>query len=267
MKTYITGATGTIGKHISGDLRQIKIDLEKDLAPPLEFAPNEEFTFIHLAGKVGVEAVSRDVDLAFKVNVTSSRALAQECIKAGVQKFIYVSTSHVYQRSNELLDENSPINPTNVYSQQKRMAELAIIDAFSASPEQLVIARVFSILDWGTPEFTLGGAILKLLRGEISNLNAGKDLRDFLTPRKVASILMEITANTHLSGIVNICSSNPISIAAAAGRMLEEAGKPELALKIISEHSMNPIIVGSNQKLKKAIPNLDLQWVPSKLTS
>jgi nucleoside-diphosphate-sugar epimerase len=266
MNTYITGATGTIGRHFVNSARKIDVDLEKDFVLSPEIASKGEFTLVHLAGKVGVEAVSRDIDLAFKVNVTSSRLLAEECIKAGIKKFIYVSTSHVYQRSNELLDENSPTNPLNVYSQQKRMAELEIIDAFRATPERLVIARVFSILDWGTPEFTLGGAVLKLLRGEISSLNAGMDLRDFLTPKKVASILMEIAVSTQLSGIVNICSSNPISIADAAGRMLKEAGAPELALKIVSEHSMNPVIVGSNQKLKKAIPNLDLQWVPSKLT-
>jgi len=263
----MTGATGTIGKHIADNVRKIEIDLNKDFVLPLEITPKEEFTFIHLAGKVGVEAVSRDIDLAFKVNVISSRLLAEECIKAGVKKFIYVSTSHVYQQSNELLDENSPVNPTNVYTKQKRTAELEIIDAFRTRPEQLVIARVFSVLDWGTAEFTLGGAILKLLKGEISNLNAGKDLRNFLTPRKVANILTEIATNTHLSGIVNICSSNTISVADAAGRMLEEAGRPELALKIMSEHSLNPIVVGSNQKLKMAIPNLDLQWEPSKLTS
>ena len=265
MNIFATGTTGTIGRHITRGAHPINIDLGNDFELPREVTDCDEFTLIHLAGKVGLQAVSQDVELAHKINVTSSRLLAEKCIEAGVRKFIYVSTSHVYQQSIQLLDENSSIYPTTKYAQQKRMAEQEILEAFKNIPERLVVARVFSILDWGTPEFTLGSAILKLLKGEISSINSGMDLRDFLTPNKVASILIEVAVRSQLSGVVNICSSNAISIAEAAGRMLTEVGKPELAQKVISENSKNPVIVGNNQKLMDALPYLDLKWIPSKL--
>ena len=132
-------------------------------------------------------------------------------------------------------------------------------------PEQLIVARVFSILDWGTPEFTLGGAVLKLLNGEINKINSGLDLRVFLTPQRVASILIEVAKCDHLFGIVNICGSNPISIAEAVGRMLSESGRSDLLDRVVSEKSLNPVIVGSNQKLLNALPHLELSWMPSQL--
>jgi nucleoside-diphosphate-sugar epimerase len=265
MAIFATGTTGTIGKFLMGDVHPISIELGEQFELPAQLSESNNFALIHLAGIVGVQAVSKNIELAHKINVTATRRLAERCIARGVKKFVYVSTSHVYKQSTELLDEQSETHPTTKYAEQKRLAELEVLDAFKDIPERLVVARVFSILDWGTPEFTLGGAVLKLFEGEITSLNSGLDLRDFLTPQKVASVLLEVAACDHLFGIVNICSSNSISIAEATGRMLSESGRPELSSGVVSENSINPVIIGNNQKLLKALPHLDLKWNPSKL--
>lgn len=265
MKTEIfaTGTTGTIGKYLRNRVRPIHIELGHDFELPLELLESDNFALIHLGGIVGVQAVSKNVELAHQINVTATRLLAEKCIARGVKKFVYVSTSHVYTPSADVLDENCETHPTTKYAEQKRLAEIEVLEAFKDIPERLVVARVFSILDWGTPEFTLGGAVLKLLQGEITNLNSGLDLRDFLTPQKVASILTEVATCDQLFGIVNICSSIPISIADAVGRMLSESGRSDLIARVISEKSINPVIVGSNQKLLEALPHLELSWMPS----
>ena len=263
MDIFATGTTGTIGKHLKQSVRPIQIELEKDFELPTELIESNNFAIIHLAGIVGVQAVSQNIELAHQINVTATRLLAEKCIAIGVKRFVYVSTSHVYESSACLLDENCQIQPTTKYAEQKRLAEIEVLAAFKDIPERLVIARVFSILDWGTPEFTLGGAVQKLLKGEITNLNYGLDLRDFLTPKKVASILVEVTECNQLYGIVNICSANPISILEAVGRMLTESGRSDLIARVVSENSTYPVIVGSNQKLIGAMPHLDLMWTPS----
>ena len=265
MDIFATGTTGTIGKYLESGVHPIQIDLEHDFELPPELLESNNFALIHLGGIVGVQAVSKNVKLAHQINVTSSRLLAEKCIERGVKKFIYVSTSHVYKSSADVLDENYETYPTTKYAEQKRLAEIAVLEAFKDIPERLVVARVFSILDWGTPEFTLGGAVLKLLNGKIANLKSGLDLRDFLTPQKVASVLMEVATCDQLFGIVNICSSNPISISDAVGRMLSESGRSDLIASVVSEKSTNPVIVGSNLKLLKALPHLELTWAPSQL--
>ncbi len=265
MDIFATGATGSIGKYLKNIVHPIQLELEHDFKLPSELLKSNNFALIHLGGIVGDQAVSKNIELAYRINVTATRFLAEKCIASGVKKFIYVSTSHVYKPSVDLLDENSETYPRTKYAEQKRLAEIEVLDAFKDRPEQLVVARVFSILDWGTPEFTLGGAVLKLLNGKIANLNYGLDVRDFLTPKKVASVLMDIATCNRLFGIVNVCSSNPISIFEAVGRMLSESGRPDLIARVVSENSATPVIAGSNQKLKEALPHLDLKWSPSKL--
>jgi len=266
MDIFATGTTGTIGKYLEGDVHPVRIELDDEFELPTQLSENNNFALIHLAGTVGVQAVSKNVELAHKINVTATRRLAEKCIASGVKKFVYVSTSHVYKQSTQLLDEQSETHPTTEYAEQKRLAEIEVLDVFKDIPERLVVARVFSILDWGTPEFTLGGAVLKLFKGQITSLNSGLDLRDFLTPQKVASVLTEVAACNKLFGIVNICSSNSISIAEATGRMLSDSGRPDLSGSVVSDNSINPVIIGKNDKLLKALPFLDLKWVPSKLT-
>lgn len=267
MDIFATGTTGTIGKYLKSSVQPIQIELEHDFDLPREVLESKNFAFIHLGGIVGAEAVSRNVELAHEINVTATRLLAEKCIESGVKKFIYVSTSHVYKSSANVLDENCETFPTTKYAEQKRLAEIEVLEAFKAIPERLVVARVFSILDWGTPEFTLGGAVLKLLNEKITHLNSGLDLRDFLTPEKVASVLIEIAICDQLFGIVNICSSHPISISEAVGRMLSESGRSDLIARVVPEKSSNPVIVGSNQKLLNALPHLELSWTPSQLNN
>jgi nucleoside-diphosphate-sugar epimerase len=194
MDIFATGTTGTIGRYLTNNVRSIDIELGHEFELPPELYESKDFAFIHLAGTVGVQAVSKNVELAHKINVTGTRLLAEKCVANGVRKFIYVSTSHVYKQSAHLLDESCETYPITKYAEQKRLAEIEVLDAFKDIPERLVVARVFSILDWGTPEFTLGGAVLKLLKGEVTSLNSGLDLRDFLTPQKVASVLVEVAA-------------------------------------------------------------------------
>lgn len=262
---FATGTTGTIGQYLRNCARPMHIKLERDFELPTDLLASADFALIHLAAIVGERAVTKNIELAHQINVTATRRLAEKCIESGVKKFVYVSTSHVYRSSVNVLDENCETYPNTKYSEQKRLAEIAVLDAFKEMPERLVVARIFSILDWGTPEFTLGGAVLKLLNGEINNINSGLDLRVFLTPQKVACILMEVAKCDQLFGIVNICGSNPISIAEAVGRMLSESGRPDLIARVISETSSNPIIVGSNKKLLEALPHLELSWTPSQL--
>lgn len=260
---FATGVSGTIGKHFADKVLKIDIDLLKStkIFIPL-IKPGD--LILHAAAVVGSINVRKDVASSYLVNVKNSIRLAQFAKDLGVSKFVYVSTSHVYAKSDEILNEDSTTLPNNVYAEQKLEAEQGISQIFSDSPEKLCIVRVFSVLDWDVADFTLGGAIKKLiLPNSDFILSNADDVRDFLTPRKIATCLISI-ANCHsLHGIVNLSTRTAITVREAALIMLENSGFKLPKDRIIGGCSDFPYIVGDNSKIKSYIPDLDLTWRPT----
>ena len=262
MKVYANGLSGTIGKHISKKVSGLKGDLRKsDQFNKFEEISGEDLVFIHLAAVVGASLVERDISSSHQINVDAVERMGEIALGQNIKKFIYVSTSHVYARSNERISESYPLNPQSVYANQKMKAEDILLEIFREQPERLLILRVFSILDWGMPEYTLGGAIEKLLtEPETRTLSNSDDIRDFLTPRNVANNLEEIAFNTNLSGVYNLCSSK--------GRTLKEAALSMAKFRNINlsnncfkvnEKEVTKI-VGDNNKLLSAYSKLNLKW-------
>ena len=262
---FATGVSGTIGKHFKNQVFPIYYDLRNS---ELRNIPNFKIgdCILHAAAVVGPESVSKDRITSHKVNVEASKMLAQFAKDNGVSRFIYVSTSHVYARSNSLLTELSPTDPSNIYAEQKFEAEGEISLIFRDCPEKLCIVRVFSVLDWDVADFTLGGGIKKLVSDNSNfTLNYGDDIRDFLTPRLIAHALVCIANEALLTGIINLSTGTGLTVKDAAKIMLEGSGYKLPANRIVSGNSEYPYVVGDNSKLKKALPDLNLRWKPSRL--
>lgn len=62
----------------------------------------------------------------FNNNVVNSLALIEAAANVGIQRFVFSSTAAVYASSDDPLDEESPLGPTNVYGQTKLMVEQAL---------------------------------------------------------------------------------------------------------------------------------------------
>ena len=267
MKLYATGLTGTIGKHLANQVQNIDIDLRspKEVFNQLTFDANS--CIIHLAGVVGPALVEKDLKNSYQINVEGAKKLALAALDAGIERFVYVSTSHVYKPSTKILTEESEIGPSNVYAQQKLEAELEVQKVFQTSPTRLSIVRVFSVLDWDVQEFTLGGGIKKLSMDDPEFvLGNSDDVRDFLTPKKIAEVLIKIANEPSLTGIVNMCTGQGLTVSEAATRMLKESGFSPMEAKIRPGNSGMPSMVGDNSKLLSYLPNLQLEWEPSRFS-
>lgn len=263
---YATGGSGTIGKYLSNRVTSLQVDLS-DRNFDLRMDKNAKLkSLIHLAGIVGNNRVQEDQEYSFRVNVQSTRILAEKFLEYGGDKFIYVSSSHVYAPQDYPLDENSNLEPRNLYASQKLAAELELHKVFGGAQDKLCIVRVFSVLNWGTHPFTLGGAIMNLAKDKTDyKLNYGDDIRDFLTPSTIANTLEEMSTRLDLEGVFNLCSGFGISISKAATRMLDESGFQVGKDRINGGHSEVPYLVGNNSKLKAKIPNVSLEWTPSRI--
>ena len=262
---FATGVSGTIGKHFKNQVFAINYDLRDSELKSIPHIKKAD-CILHSAAVVGPKSVSKDLTTSYKVNVKASKMLAEFAKNNEISRFIYVSTSHVYARSNSLLTESSATAPNNVYAEQKLEAEEEISSIFRDYPEKLCIVRVFSVLDWDVADFTLGGGIKKLT-SDNSNfiLNYGDDIRDFLTPHLIANTLISIANEAHLTGIVNLATGIGIKVKDAARTMLEGSGYKLPANRIVSGNSDYPYVVGDNSKLKAALPDLNLKWNPSRL--
>jgi nucleoside-diphosphate-sugar epimerase len=264
-RIYATGMTGTIGRHLKNNVNRLNIDLTKKYIKDLNELLEPGGIFLHLAAIVGDSAINKDFDTARKVNVESPIDLAKICLSKNFDKFVFVSTSHVYACTSDIISESSPVNPRGIYSEQKIEVEDKLLHLFSDSPEKLCIVRIFSILDWGMPDFTLGGALKKLVNAN-SNfvLKNSDDIRDFLTPKTVAQTLTKISLCNSLAGIVNLSSATGTSIKKATEIMFTNSNLILQKSRLIPGNSSFPTIIGSNSKLLFNLPNLELKWQPSK---
>ncbi|MEX0787448.1 MAG: UDP-glucose 4-epimerase GalE [Anaerolineales bacterium] len=81
---------------------------------------------LHCAAFIEAGESMRDPGKYFANNVTRSLDLMEAAQAAGVGRFVLSSTAAVYAPSDDLLTEDSPIRPANVYGGTKWMIELAL---------------------------------------------------------------------------------------------------------------------------------------------
>jgi len=262
LKVFANGLSGTIGKHISKKVKTLSGDLNtSDQANKFIEICSEDLVFIHLAAIVGAALVEKNSSTSYQINVKAVEELGEIALDRNIEKFIYVSTSLVYDTSNEEISENYPLNPQTSYATQKKDAEEILSKVFREKPEKLLILRVFSILDWGMPEYTLGGAIENLLKNpNVATLSNSKNIRDFLTPKNVATNLEKIAFHSNLSGIYNLCSSKGRTIKEAA-YLMAKSKKIQLNENCFQNNfNESTKIIGDNRKILSAYGKLDLEW-------
>jgi UDP-glucose 4-epimerase len=81
---------------------------------------------MHFAAFIEAGESMKDPGRFFKNNFGNSLQLIETAVRAGVKRFVFSSTAAVYQSSEEPLNEDSSLGPTNVYGQTKLMTEQAL---------------------------------------------------------------------------------------------------------------------------------------------
>lgn len=78
---------------------------------------------MHFAAFIEAGESMKEPGKFFRNNFANSVQLMDAAVQAGVRKIVFSSTAAVYQSSEEPLNEDSPIGPTNVYGHTKLMTE------------------------------------------------------------------------------------------------------------------------------------------------
>ncbi|WP_185268635.1 NAD-dependent epimerase/dehydratase family protein [Halopseudomonas xiamenensis] len=164
-KILVTGASGFIGRYYMSLLedKPVKIIAASRTRP--EYVPTNGTwlaspelaegscwqahldgvqTLVHLAGRAHVvrEPSVNAVDEFRKINTEGTVELAKQALKAGVQRFIFVSSIGVHGIETRVpLKPGSPVAPLDDYAVSKQEAEKLLRDVFFDSNVELVIVR------------------------------------------------------------------------------------------------------------------------------
>ena len=144
----VTGATGFVGRALISHLKTLNpkalVTLSRGVAVDhgdirhvsMDLSPDGDYrevlsginTVIHLGGMSSVG--SHQEAEAFRVNAEATVALAQQAEKAGVQRFIFISTLKVLGEeasSSSPFTETSPLRPESAYAMTKAEAESQLL--------------------------------------------------------------------------------------------------------------------------------------------
>ena len=84
---------------------------------------------VHLAALNEIDS-ARDPDRAMEVNVEGTRRLVAAAARTGVERFVYLSTAHVYGAPLAgRIDEDTPTSPAHPYATTHRLAEDVVLAA------------------------------------------------------------------------------------------------------------------------------------------
>jgi UDP-glucose 4-epimerase len=181
MKRFlISGASGFIGSRLiqainesirilsrakHSDFETVICDLQSDVIP--DDALDGIDTVFHLAGFAhDMRDASKIVDLYYKVNVSATVQLAELAVKAGVKRFVFVSS--VKAGGNPSLEicanEKDQKNTEDVYGKTKREAELELLEIGKESGMHVSIIR---------PSLVYGPDVKGNLRSMLSGVEKG----------------------------------------------------------------------------------------------
>jgi len=254
MRVLLTGAAGFIGSHVArlavqeghevvalvrpgrsqrrlgGERDRLRL-LEGDLreaqaleAPLRERVPD---VCLHLAwyAEPGGRCLWAQENLDC---LTGSLAFLRVLRDVSCPRLVIAGTSIEYDTSTGYVSETSPIQPKNLYAASKHALFLTATRFDERGDLAVAAARIFSVYGpWEDPRRLVPFVISKLLAGEPCDLTRGEQIRDYSHVEDAAGALWAI-AKSSVVGPVNVGSSEPVSVAAVAGRLGELLGRPEL---------------------------------------
>ena len=232
-----------------------KIDLSNKKKLSNLFEKEKINIVFHFAAQAGVRYVSSHPEKFIHSNILGFHNLIDVSKNHNIKKFFYASSSSVYGDSSKFpVDENSELNPKNIYGLSKKLNE-EYIKINSNKKTQYIGLRFFTVYgEWGRPDMLILKYLNYARKNKILYLNnSGNHWRDFTYIDDVTKILSKlITKKFRKNEIYNICSNRPILIKKLISYLNKKTGFNKIKnvdlnkLEVFKTH-------GKNIKLKKKI--------------
>lgn len=237
MKILVTGATGGIGRLIIPKLLEAgheviatskSIEKAKELSffEQVTYIPfdindssnNNLVSFFNIPDTVIHLAWDKLNDYKSEDHVTTilenHRNFVYNLIRNGIKDITVVGTCYEYGLIEGELIETMPSNPIIPYPKGKNLLREYLDELKSQFQFNYKWIRVFYVFG----EIYGRKNLYTMINQAISegqtrfNMSGGQQIRDFLSPQEIAEIIIDISLQNKINGIINCCSGKPIKL-------------------------------------------------------
>jgi nucleoside-diphosphate-sugar epimerase len=238
MKILVTGAAGFIGNYVIHELLKRNCEIvasDIDIVKASEKDWFGKVTFIeHIIGnETGDENLFQKfqqsdamIHLAWKglPNYKSlfhfEEVLPQQyfflkrLIEGGLKDITVSGTCFEYGMKSGCLSEDMIPDPANPYALAKNSLRLFLEELKKSSPFHFKWMRLFYLYGKGqNPKSLLAQLDTALRNGDKEfNMSGGQQVRDYLPVEKVADNIVSAALQNKITGIINCCSGEPITV-------------------------------------------------------
>jgi nucleoside-diphosphate-sugar epimerase len=162
---------------------------------------------IHLASIVGTQSAELDPKTSMEVNFMATRNIAELCKLYKIKQFIFASTCSVYgAQPDQLISENSEVNPLDSYGQSKFDSERVILQAYDY-PTILRLGTLFGASHRMRFDLAINLFIAQAMNSEEITVFGGDQWRPFLHVDDAAEAFTFAVENK-IEGIYNVVWKN-----------------------------------------------------------
>ena len=279
MKILVTGASGFIGNYVVEEMMKyghkiiasskenskkiystwrdkvdyIQADLNEDKQNWFTFFDKPD-QIIHLAWE-GLPNYEKLFHL--ERNLPNNYFFLKNMIENGLKKVVVTGTCLEYGMQNGVLKEDLETKPENPYALAKDCLKKYLEQLQKKIAFDLKWIRLFYMYGKGQSQNSILSKLEEALEksDKVFNMSAGEQLRDYLPVEKVAEYIVKISIQDKITGTINCCSGEPISIRKLVENFLAYNNKKiELNLGYFSYFDYEPMAFwGDNAKLKEVI--------------
>lgn len=287
MRVLIAGGCGFVGGRLATHLTEggclVRLGSRQLVMPP-SWLPEAEITKLDWDDASALENSCADADVviqasgmnaqdcaadplaALSFNAIATARLASAALRAGVKRFLYLSTVHVYSSSLEgvITEDTCPKN-TDSYAASHLAGEYAILDLNKKGHFKTTVLRLSNA--FGAPVHKDVNCWMLLVNdlcrqahqiGKIVLHGNGQQRRDFIALKDVCNVIEELIINkshTDIPEVINVVSGNSLSVIAMAEvvqkRCAEILGySPEIEISNVKKDKDQPPLLFKTERLE-----------------
>ena len=269
-KILVTGADGYIGqrvveyalnqgyKVVANDIKNSGIDERAELCDVNIFSGDKDLykafgcpdICIHLAWQDGFSHNAP----SHMMNLSRHYEFLMNLVEGGCKNIAVMGSMHEVGYWEGKIDENTPCNPLSMYGVAKNALRQALLVQTKLKEYQLYWLRAYNILGDDMRNHSI---FTKLLQAADEGKNefpftTGKNKYDFIDVKELAEMIVDAATQDKYTGIINVCSGNPISLGEKVEQFLKEK-KIDIELKygaFPDREYDSPVVYGDATKIQ-----------------